>query len=158
MIKREKSLSEYIELVGSLEREKFTWLPRALGYFVKNRDYGVVDRLANATNPNVALTVLYDAMRVIQSIISSGKEEDFLRAFERGFGKVVKKEGKPYYCYKGEKCPNVCKTLDDECCCDAETLYNLVFKEVESLKHTIEKKFDVDVMVKLKVIALNALG
>lgn len=144
-----------MRLLGNGEK-KFTWLPRALRYFVANKNYGMIDRIANATNANVALTVLYDAMRTLESVISSGKEDEFVRAFAGD--RVEKKGNKSYYCFESSNCPSVCEKEGEKCCCDARALFSLASKEVEALKYEILNKFSVETMKKLKVIALNALG
>ena len=43
------------------------WLPRVLSYFAETRQFGVLDRIANALGANQALAALYDALRVYRS-------------------------------------------------------------------------------------------
>jgi len=136
---------------------KYTWLPRALSYFADEevKNYGMIDRIANSINPNVALTALYDALRNLLTIVNSSDVKEKYK-FVSKFGKVETIEGVPHYCFEGN-CPSVCKKENDKCCCDPKALYELAKKEADDLKHKI-KDFDIDAILELKVIAINALG
>ena len=135
----------------------YTWLPRALSYFADEevKNYGMIDRIANSINPNVALSALYDALRYLLTVVNSDDAKEKKR-FVSKFGKVEMKDGEPYYCFQGN-CPSVCKKEDETCCCDAKALYELAKRDADELKHKI-KDFDLDAILELKVIAINALG
>ncbi len=140
----------------NLSSEKYHWLPRALSYFADEevRNYGMIDRVAGSINPNVALSAIYDAMRYLLTVINSNEEER--KRFVSKFGKVERIEGDYYYCFQGN-CPSVCKEVEGKCCCNAKALYELAMREVEKLKYDI-KEFKPNVLLDLKVIAINALG
>jgi CRISPR type I-A-associated protein Csa5 len=43
------------------------WLPELLAYFAETKQFGVLDRIANALGPDQALAALYDALRIYRS-------------------------------------------------------------------------------------------
>ena len=43
------------------------WLPELLSFFAGKRQFGILDRIANALGPDQALAALYDALRVYHS-------------------------------------------------------------------------------------------
>jgi len=51
----------------SAEGLKLYWLPQILCYFAETREFGVLDRIANALGAQQAISALYDAIRVYRS-------------------------------------------------------------------------------------------
>ncbi|NPA85484.1 MAG: hypothetical protein GXO07_05735 [Crenarchaeota archaeon] len=137
--------------------KKHSWLPRALSYFADEdvRNYGMIDRIANAINPNVALMALYDAMRNLLVIVNSDNVED-KRKFASKFGRVKVEGGEVYACFKSDKCPGLCSEDGEECCCNTKALYELAMREVDRIKHEL-KEFNLKTILELRVIAINAL-
>jgi len=43
------------------------WLPELLSFFAGKRQFGILDRIANALGPDQTLAALYDALRVYRS-------------------------------------------------------------------------------------------
>ncbi|ALU12355.1 hypothetical protein EYM_02745 [Ignicoccus islandicus DSM 13165] len=113
--------------------DKNYWaLPVVLHYYVCNKDFSVVDRLANSINPSVALQTLYDAVRNIESIfLSEGKKKE-------------------------ELCSTV-KTLVKNEELDCGKVISIAKVEAESIAKLIKESFNKDVMNLLKVISIKAL-
>ncbi len=51
-------------------------LPELLSFFAKTRQFGVLDRIANALGPDQALAALYDALRVFRSSCLSSQPDE----------------------------------------------------------------------------------
>ncbi|ABM80502.1 hypothetical protein [Hyperthermus butylicus] len=49
------------------EQHRLYRLPELLSFFARTRQFGVLDRIANALSPDQALAALYDALRVFRS-------------------------------------------------------------------------------------------
>ncbi len=117
------------------EKKKSTrdyWaLPIVLHYYVCNREFNTIDRLANSINPTVAIQTLYDALRNIESIYLSGGE-------------------------KKELC-DVIQARISKSELDCDKVISIAKWEAGELSQLILESFDRNVMNLLKYISIKAL-
>lgn len=71
------------------------WLPELLSFFARTRQFGVLDRIANALGPDQALAALYDALRIYRSSCTGSNPDKECRPVKTAKEGSETKEVKP---------------------------------------------------------------